>query len=98
MRFLPIVALVLTCSAPALATRSLLEPDQRGCARVLPTLTADQPAELRRGETATPEQPLLYKAVEHQIGGCSVLVMHQTAQIKAVPAIDPHRNRLMPAR
>lgn len=98
MRSLPIIALVLTCSTPVVAAESPLDPDEQRCARLRPTLTADSQQDQRQGETAHADRPLLYRAVEHRVAGCSVLVMHQTGQIRAVPEIDQRRALLTPAR
>ena len=97
MRSLPTIALGLVCAGmTAPAAGGVFEPDKQRCERILPTRTADQPE--RRDNTATADKPLLYSAVEHRIGGCSVLVMHKSGQIRRAPEIDETRNLFVPAR
>ncbi len=52
-----------------------------------------------RRETATPDEPLLIAAVDHRIGGCSVLVMHNnTSDVRPLPALPkgPPRMQRIP--
>jgi hypothetical protein len=98
MRSLPMIALVLACCGTAATAESPLDPDERRCARALPKLASGDRLPQPKGSIASAENPLLYKAVEHQVGGCSVLVMHQTGQLRRVPEVDERRSLFVPAR
>ena len=53
--------------------------------------------QLRR-ESASPDEPLLIAAVDHRIGGCSVMLMHgNTSDVRPLPMPDGDA-RLLPAR
>ncbi|WP_155522975.1 hypothetical protein [Croceibacterium ferulae] len=49
-------------------------------------------------DVGSPDEPLLYKAVEHRIAGCPVLVMHWTGELRRVPEVNQRRNLFVPAR
>ncbi|WP_347303809.1 hypothetical protein V5740_04090 [Croceibacterium sp. TMG7-5b_MA50] len=83
--------------APAAPVTGPLEPNARRCANVMPIQAADETVPGRRDGTAHADTPLLYKAVEHRLNGCSVLLM-QTGELRHVPKIDPNRPLLVPAR
>ena len=97
MRSLPIIALALTCASPTLASDRTLEPDERRCERLSPTITGEDQAPQDGNGAANPE-PLLFKAVDQRIEGCSVLVMHRTGELRAPPRVDQRRSLFVPAR
>lgn len=98
MRSLPLIALVLACCGTTAAARSFLDPDERQCARVLPRVVSDDRSLQQESRIADPATPLLYKAVDHRLAGCSVLVMHQTGQLRHVPKIGEQNRLFVPAR
>ena len=52
-------------------------------------------------ETASPDEPLLIKAVDYRINGCSVMLMHQdTSDVRPLPALPdgPPRLERIPSR
>jgi hypothetical protein len=50
-------------------------------------------------DTASPDEPLLIAAVDHRIGGCSVMVMrNDTADVRPIPATGEARMQRLPGQ
>ena len=100
---LPLIALVLTTGAPAQSSGAPQAVPPEPVPGAL-TARTDQKVDCRdrielvrqeRGlpklqrDTASPDEPLLIAAVDHRIGGCSVLVMRENlADVRPLPAPD----------
>ena len=60
---------------------------------------AERGLPLLERNTADPDEPLFFAAVDHRLDGCSVLVMrNNTSDIRPVPALPEGRPMLIPAR
>jgi len=104
---LPLIAIVFASGASAEEPKRILpDPNVIGDATADSTVCHDRIHQVRdnRGlpelqrKQASPEEPLLIAAVDHQINGCSVLVMrNDTSDIRPIPAL-PKDPQLIPAR
>jgi hypothetical protein len=93
MRSLSAIALLPLLSGAALHAADpplpAISADEH-CVRAVTLPARGDGGSLQRAP-ADPEEPLLYKAVDHRVDGCSMLLMHRTGQLRAVPPVPlPH--------
>lgn len=103
---LPLIALVLTTGAnaetfsapqdvppePVPGTLSARADQKVVCNDRIELVRQERGLPKLQRDTASPEEPLLIAAVDHRIGGCSVLVMrNDTADVRPIPAPQGER-------
>ena len=105
MRTLVVAYALLATSASAsnLPERSaLITPPQPAgpvCRDRIQTARAEANLPPAQPQTASPDNPLLIKAVDQRVGKCAVMVMHHdTSDIRPLPSAPQGPARLIPAR
>jgi hypothetical protein len=104
MRYALAFATLLACTAAAAAenaeTQRLTEPrisrlqgapgaGEAICRDRVHTVREERGLPRLERDTADPEEPLLFAAVDHRIDGCSVLVMkHDSRDVRPIPKPD----------
>ncbi|MGX7895230.1 hypothetical protein [Tsuneonella sp. HG222] len=74
-------------------------PSEHVCSDKIQSVRAERGLPSVRRESASDDEPLFIKAVDHRIDGCSAMIMAwDTSDVRPLPQVEVGEPRLRPAR